>query len=142
MKGAAGMKRLNCIVVLNEDKTKLLFCKRKKDPYRGRYNFVGGKVEEGEDGMTAAYREVYEETGIPSEEIPLFHFMDLTYYHQDFILELYVGKLSAPGQLVEELNPLEWLSLEEDFSDPERFAGDQNIAHIVNVALRVMEDRV
>ena len=80
------MKRLNCIVVLNEDKTKLLFCKRKKDPFRGLYNFVGGKVEKGESGMTAAYRELYEETGIPSEEIPLFHFMDLTYYHQDFIL--------------------------------------------------------
>lgn len=136
------MKKYNCIVVFNEDKTKLLFCKRKKDPYRGRYNFVGGKVEEGEDGMAAAYRELYEETGIPSNEISLFHFMDFTYYHQDFILELYVGELSSPRQLVEEMNPLEWLSLEEDFCDAEEFAGDQNIAHIVNVALRVMEDRV
>ena len=26
------MKRYNCIVVLNEDKTRLLFCKRKKNP--------------------------------------------------------------------------------------------------------------
>ena len=136
------MRKYNCIVVFNEDKTKLLFCKRKKDPYRGRYNFVGGKVEEGEDGMAAAYREVYEETGIPSKEISLFHFMDFTYYQQDFILELYVGKLSSHRQLVEEMNPLEWLSLEEDFCDAEEFAGDQNIAHIVNVALRVMEDRV
>lgn len=92
--------------------------------------------------MAAAYRELYEETGIPSNDISLFHFMDFTYYHQDFILELYVGKLSVPRQLVEEVNPLEWLSLEEDFCDPERFAGDQNIAHIVNVALRVMEDRL
>ncbi len=136
------MRKYNCIVVFNEDKTKLLFCKRKKDPYRGRYNFVGGKVEEGEDGMAAAYRELYEETGIPSKEISLFHFMDFTYYQQDFILELYVGKLSSHRQLVEEMNPLEWLSLEEDFCDAEEFAGDQNIAHIVNVALRVMEDRV
>ncbi len=89
--------------------------------------------------MTAAYRELYEETGIAQEEIPLFHFMDITYYHLNFILELYVGRLSAPKQLVEELNPLEWLSLEEDFCDSQRFAGEQNIAHIVNVALKVME---
>lgn len=136
------MKKFNCIVVFNVDKTKLLFCKRKKDPYKGLYNFVGGKVEKGEDGTAAAYRELYEETGIPAKEISLFHFMDFTYYHHDFILELYVGKLSSSRQLVEEVNPLEWLLLEEDFSDPERFAGDQNIAHIVNVALRVMEDRV
>ena len=130
------MKKFNCIVVFNEDKTKLLFCKRKKDPYKGLYNFVGGKVEKGEDGMAAAYRELYEETGIPAKEIPLFHFMDITYYYQDFILELYVGRLSAPIQLVEELNPLEWLSIEENFCDAEKFAGDQNIAHIVNVALK------
>ena len=63
-------------------------------------------------------------------------FMDLTYYHENYILELYVGKLSGFKELVEELNPLEWLSLTENFADSERFAGDQNIAHIVNVALK------
>lgn len=130
------MKKYNCIVVLNEDRTKLLFCKRKKEPFKGRYNFVGGKVEEGEDGRSAAYRELYEETGIANDRIQLFHFMDLTYYHPDYELELYVGKLSAPGELVEEVNPLEWLPLTENFADPDRFAGDQNVAHIVNVALK------
>lgn len=94
------------------------------------------KEEDGEDGLSAAYRELYEETGILTDEIRLFHFMDLTYYHQNYILELYVGKLSVSKELVEELNPLEWLSLSENFSDPEKFAGDQNIAHIVNVALK------
>lgn len=28
------MKKYNCIVVLNEDKTKILFCKRKKNPLK------------------------------------------------------------------------------------------------------------
>lgn len=130
------MKKYNCIVVLNNDKTKLLFCKRTKEPFKGRYNFVGGKIEDGEDSMSAAYRELYEETGISSDDIRLFHFMDFTYYHQNFILELYVGKLSDRKELVEEVNPLEWLPLEENFADPEKFAGDQNIAHIVNIALK------
>lgn len=39
-------------------------------------------------------------------------------------------------ELVEEVNSLEWLSLEENFADSEKFAGDQNIAHIVNMALK------
>lgn len=128
------MKKYNCIVVFNDSKTKLLFCKRIKEPFKGLYNFVGGKVEQGEDSTSAAYRELYEETGILENEIQLYHFMDFTYYFQDFILELYVGKLSEPKKLVEELNPLEWLPLTENFADSEKFAGEQNIAHIVNVA--------
>lgn len=86
--------------------------------------------------MSAAYRELHEETGISMDEIRLFHFMDVTYYHQNYILELYVGKLSVFKELVEEVNPLEWLSLKENFADPDKFAGDQNIVHIVNVALK------
>lgn len=130
------MRKYNCIVVLNVDRTKLLFCKRTQNPFKGRYNFVGGKLEDSEDSMSAAYRELYEETGISSNEIQLFHFMDFTYYYQDFVLELYVGRLSVCKELVEEVNPLEWLSLEENFADSEKFAGDQNIAHIVNMALK------
>lgn len=130
------MRKYNCIVVLNEDRAKLLFCKRTKKPFKGRYNFVGGKIEDDEDSMSAAYTELYEETGILSNEIQLFHFMDITYYYQEFVLELYVGRLSVCKELVEEVNPLEWLSLEENFADSEKFAGDQNIAHIVNMALK------
>lgn len=130
------MKKYNCIVVFNEDKTKILFCRRKKEPFKDRYNFVGGKIENGENGMSAAYRELHEETGISMDQIQLFHFMDLTYYHQNYMLELYVGKLSVSLELIEEVNPLEWLPLTENFADSEKFAGDQNIAHIVNVALK------
>ena len=39
------MRKLNLIVVFNEDLTKTLFCIRAKEPYKGLYNFVGGKVE-------------------------------------------------------------------------------------------------
>ena len=39
-------------------------CHRQKPPYQGLYNLVGGKAEDGEDGLHAAYRELREETGI------------------------------------------------------------------------------
>lgn len=129
------MKKYNAIVVFSEDKEKILFCKRRKEPYKGLYNFVGGKIEDGEDSVTAAYRELQEETGISIHDIQLFHLMDISYYYQNYVLELYVGQLSAQKELIEEVNPLEWLPLTEDFADHKRFAGDQNIAHIVNVAL-------
>ena len=58
------MRKLNLIVVFNKDLNKVLFCIRAKEPYKGLYNFVGGKVEENETNDEAAYRELFEETGI------------------------------------------------------------------------------
>ena len=130
------MKHLNCSVVFNQHKDKVLFCKRTKEPYKGFYNFVGGKVEPGEESLGAAYRELQEETGIGRTDICLFRLMDFTYYEQRMVLEIYVGQLQEDVQLVEEVNPLEWLPLTENFADPNRFAGDQNIAHIINMALK------
>lgn len=129
-------KHSNCIVVFNKTKDAVLFCNRKKDPYSGLYNFVGGKLEPGEMSEAAAYRELQEETGIGRRNIHLYHLMDLTYYHLNFVLEIYVGILEDDVPLQEEVNPLEWLSLDEDFTDRNRFAGEQNIAHIINVALQ------
>lgn len=128
-------KHSNCIVVFNKDKSEVLFCKRTKEPFKGQYNFVGGKVEQDENSMNAAYRELEEETGISADDIKLYRMMDITYYHLNFVLELYVGTLQEDMELVEEVNPLEWLSIEENFADSDRFAGKQNIAHIINVAM-------
>lgn len=130
------MKKYNCIIVFNVNKDKILFCKRVKNPYKGLYNFVGGKVEAGEDSINAAYRELQEETGISRADIKLCRLMDITYYYQNFVLELFVGQLQDEIELMEEINPILWLSLTEDFTDVSRFAGEQNIAHIVNVALK------
>ena len=126
----------NCIVVFNKARDAVLFCKRVKDPYKGLYNFVGGKVEPGEDSEAAAYRELEEETGITRRQIQIYRLMDIRYYHQGFDLELYVGQLEDDVILKEETNPLIWLSLDENFTDKNRFAGEQNIAHIMNVALQ------
>ena len=127
---------MNCIVVFNKDKDSVLFCKRTKEPYSGLLNFVGGKVEADESSEEAAYRELFEETGIGQKQICLYRLMDITYYHQQFVLEIYVGKLEEDMTLFEEKNPLLWMPLTENFADPDRFAGEQNIAHIINVALK------
>ena len=65
------MKGYNVIVVFNKEADKMLMCKRIKEPYKGLSNFVGGKIEAGEDGMDAAYRELFEETSIVREDIKL-----------------------------------------------------------------------
>ena len=69
---------MNCIVLFNRKKDEILFCRRRKDPYQGKYNFVGGKVEKGESSLDAAYRELEEETGITAGDVSLHRLMDLT----------------------------------------------------------------
>lgn len=107
-----------------------------KPPYEGLYNFVGGNVEPDESSIPAAYRELYEETGISRNQITLFPLMNITYYQRKFVLELYVGQLQDEVELIEEKNPLTWMPLTEDFADPGKYAGDKNIAHIVTIALQ------
>lgn len=135
------LKYCNCIVVFDKEKERLLFCKRKKQPYSGLYNFIGGKLEKNESSENAAYRELFEETGIGRNDIQLFRLMDITYYQQKLVLEIYVGILHRDVQLIEEVNPLEWISIHEDFADSGRYAGDKNIAHIVEMALMYDMDK-
>jgi len=125
------MQGYNCIMVYNQDCSKLLFCKRTKDPYKGLYNLVGGKIEKGEDGFDAAYRELKEETGLEPSQIELSHMMDFTYYNQDCYVEVYAGILKSDVCLTEEEHPLVWLDLDENFFDSSRFAGEGNIGHMV-----------
>lgn len=125
------MQGYNCIMVLSTEGEKLLFCRRTKEPYKGLYNLVGGKIEKEEDGFNAAYRELKEETGIDQNRIQLSHMMDFTYYNQNCYVEVYVGKLSEETILTEEAHPLIWLSIDENYFDSSKFAGEGNIGHMV-----------
>ena len=126
------MQGYNCIMVYKDSsRKKLLFCKRMKDPYKGKYNLVGGKIETGESGAEAAYRELREETGITEEDICLKHMMDFTYFNQNCRVEVYTGILNKEKELREEIHPLLWLDSTEDFFDLDRFAGEGNIGHMM-----------
>lgn len=125
------MKKLNLIVVFNKDLDKVLFCIRAKEPYKGMYNFVGGKVEEGETNDNAAYRELFEETGISKKAIELEHFMDLNYFKYGNNLQVYYVILKNDVILVEEKNKLEWLNIDKELLNNEKFAGNYNIIHII-----------
>ncbi len=125
------MKKLNVIIVFNKTEDKILMCERKKDPYKGKYNLVGGKVEEGEDEISSAYRELKEETGITHKDIELTHLMNFQYFLPDFELEVFAGKLNKDVELVEEVNKLLWIDKNEDFFDANRFAGESNIGHML-----------
>ena len=133
------MKKYNVILVYNENKDKILMCRREKEPYKGKYNLVGGKIEEGEKELDAAYRELKEETGINKNDINLKHIMNFDYKLSDIELEFFAGKLNKDVEVVEEVNKLYWIDAKENFFDLDKFAGEGNIGHML-MQLKINED--
>lgn len=125
------MQGFNVIAVYNVKADRILMCKRRKNPYKGLSNFVGGKIENGEDGISAAYRELEEETTITKEDIILTHLMDFTYYLDDCYVEVYVGKLNKEIAVSGNENDLYWSELDCDFFDTKKYAGEGNIGHMI-----------
>ena len=125
------MQGYNLIVVFSADGKKMLMCERIKDPYKGLKNFVGGKIESGESGENAAYRELFEETVIMRQDIGLTHLMDFTYPLDPCYVEVYAGQLRRDVQIKGEENPLFWSGLDCNFFDMREYAGEGNIGHII-----------
>lgn len=125
------MKKYNVIVVFDEKYKKTLMCKRTKEPYKDMFNLVGGKIEKENDGLNEAYRELNEETNITSNDISLVHFMNIEYIAFNKLIEVYYGILNKKVNLVEEVNKLEWVDINDDFFDMNKYAGEGNIGHIM-----------
>lgn len=125
------MQGYNVLMIFSPDMNRLLMCKRRKDPYKGLSNFVGGKIERGESGLEAAYRELEEETGIVQDNVVLQHVMDFTYYWQNCYVEVYAGRLKNDVNLQGDEHELYWSSMEQNFFDMSLFAGEGNIGHMV-----------
>lgn len=135
------MRKVNIILVFNKEEDKILMCKRKKDPFKGKLNFVGGKVEPNEDELHAAYRELEEETGITKDDITLTNLMNFEYKISGTELEAYAGKLNKDVSLKEELNSLYWISKDEDFNNLDKFAGEGNILHMLK-QVEIFKDKL
>ena len=91
-----------------------------------------GKLDsKSEDPRDAIIRELYEETGISREDIPLTHLMDFTYPLDPCYVEVYVGQLLRSVEVTGDENPLFWSDLDHDFFDMREYAGEGNIGHIM-----------
>ena len=125
------MKKMNVIVIFDKNLNKTLMCKRTKEPYMGMYNLVGGKIEKENDGLNEAYRELSEETNIQKSDVDLVYFMNLSYIKWNKELEVYYGVLNKDVTLIEEVNKLEWVPIDDNFFDMNKYAGEGNIGHII-----------
>jgi 8-oxo-dGTP diphosphatase len=125
------MQGYNVLMIYSKNIDQLLMCKRLNNPYKGLSNLVGGKIEAGEIGIEAAYRELIEETGISKEDVTLHHLMDFKYYLHQCYVEVYVGRLKRDVIVSGDENDLYWSDLNQNFFDMSLYAGEGNIGHMI-----------
>lgn len=126
-------KNMNVIAIFDRTGEKLLVCRRRKEPFKGLLNLVGGKIEDGEDGLAAAYRELWEETGITGAEVELVHMMDFAWHLDRMRMEVYYGFLKEDFSVHGEENELLWIERRQNYHDGTKFAGYGNLGHIVSL---------
>lgn len=127
------MQGYNCIIVLAPEGDRWLMCERRKDPYKGLRNLVGGKIEAGEEGLHAAYRELREETSLTAEQIELTRLMTFDYPLDGCYVEIYAGQLMTMAEVNGDENDLLWVPLTENFFDMSKYAGEGNIGHMLEI---------
>lgn len=127
------MIKYNLVLVLDELEKNVLTIYRTKSPYKGLYNFPGGKVDLGEVFLKSAYRELEEETGITKRDIKLVPFIDFVWHPSDMKMKVFIGKLNKSVDLKEELHPLSWHSIDSDFFDMNKYAGEGNLGHMIQI---------
>ncbi len=102
------------VAALIWDKERFLICQRPEHKARGLlWEFVGGKVEPGEDAKSALIRECIEELGIVIEVDDLF--MDVVHDYPDLLVHLSIYnaviKEGVPQKL--EHNDIRWITTDE-----------------------------
>ena len=66
--------------------------------------------------------------------------MDLNYFKYENNLQVYYGILQHEVNLVEEKNKLEWICINKELLNVEKFAGNYNIPHIIRQIIVYLKD--
>ena len=105
---------IEVVAALIWDKDKFLICQRPADKARGLlWEFVGGKVEQGETGEQALIRECQEELAITVEPHDIF--MGVTHEYPDITvhLTLFNCTISKGQPQLLEHKDMKWINSEE-----------------------------
>ena len=107
------MQGYNAILIYDFSGENILFCHRMKEPYKGKYNFVGGKIEPGETKEQALIRECREELDVEISVSDVF--MQLVHEYPDMTVELTLFNAEIESGTIRllEHNDVRWIRTDE-----------------------------
>ena len=86
-------KKLIAAAIIENNGKVLIAQRAKKDALLGKWEFPGGKVEEGETLHECLKRELFEELGIHAEVGE--YFCTSTFYHKDLLFDMFVFRVPS-----------------------------------------------
>lgn len=135
------MKKYTVIFLFNSKMNKVLMIHRKKQPYQGMYNGLGGKIEENEHEDQGAIRELREECGITMEDVNTFRKMLSSIYPSNIELHVYYGVLANNEKMelsqgdYDEEGVLLWMDVQPLLDVTRKdVAGEGNVAYYIHLA--------
>lgn len=101
-------------IILREEK---VLCVQRPDNSKEyisrKWEFPGGKVEQGEDRIQALKREIFEELHIEIQSIEFLMTVEHTYPDFHLVMHAYTCEISSGGPVLTEHVGLKWLSVDE-----------------------------
>lgn len=104
---------LPVIAAIIRQNNRVLLCQRKEGALRGKWEFPGGKLEEGETPEECLVREIKEELGITIEVDDIYQAVHTHYEHGDFLLIGYLAKQTAGEITLSVHSDCAWVDLEQ-----------------------------
>lgn len=95
---------------------KYLMLYRNKEPNKGKWNGVGGKIEPGESPPEACKREIFEETGLLINRI---NFRGLVFWNNEGGMYVYVAESTETKVTSNDEGKLEWKTLDWILTSPQ-----------------------
>ena len=114
---------------------KILMINRNKYPFMGMWNCVGGHVEEGEDALTGALREIREEGMIDVSDASLISVS--TWNYDDDLIYVYVSNL--PSSFDDSIYPIKISEGIVDFKDIDWILNEQNYGIVPDLRLFIKD---
>lgn len=138
--------------IFNNDGTKVLLQLKRKTAYKGKLNGIGGKFEQGEGGLTCAFRKLEEETNLILKDLNKFEWIGTLITpeqcdtdNSDYLPELYFYAAAVKDESLahkpnEDAEDILWFNIVDDKVDTGEYklAGDGDVEYMIKKGITAL----